>query len=147
MRTGEANLGGIGYRLDVHEGMATFMELDRMSCARITVQKCEPHGLLYVQCSSASGFVPFCHVTRAVSVCETLFGPNHYLSLEAMHRHERNIALSHIWKLPVFRPTRRMFWCHDIPFRVASIWRAIGHQFRLMIPRKTPRVKWQEAAA
>lgn len=48
-RVGRANLGGMRYRIDVHEGMATFVELDRMSCTRITVQKCEPHGLLYVQ--------------------------------------------------------------------------------------------------
>lgn len=146
MKTGEANLGGIGYRLDVHDGMATFNERDRMSCARITVQKCSPHGLLYVQCSSATGFVPFCHIQRAIAVSESLFGPNHYLTLEAMHRNERNIAFGHIWKRPIFRLTQRMFWSHDIAFRVASVWRTIKHQYRLLIPSKAPRVTWSEAS-
>lgn len=146
MKTGKVTLGGIRYRLDVHEGMATFVECDRMSCARITVQKREPHGLLYVQSSSATGFVPFAHVSKAVSVAESMFGPNHYASLESMHRNERNIAAHHIYKRPIFSPFRRLFWTHDVPFRFASVWRTVKHQWRLLVPARGPNVAWEAAS-
>lgn len=142
MKTGKVILGGIRYRLDFHEGMATFVEFDRMSCARITVQKSSPHDLLYVQATSATGFVPYSHVRKAAAVCESLFGPNHYASLKAMHHNERNIAARHIWSRPIFRVKQRLFWSHDIPFRVASVWRALQHQLRLLMPERKPRIDW-----
>ena len=144
MKSGRVILGGIGYRLDVHEGMATFVEEDRMSCARITVQKSEPHGLLYVQSSSATGFVPFAHIKKASSIAEVFLGPNHYATLENMHRCERNIASSNIWKRPIFKPNQWLFWTHEIPFRVASVWRVVKHHFRLIVPESRPRIRWRE---
>ena len=141
MKTGQAILGGICYRLSVHEGMATFVERDGMSAARITVQKCSPTGLLYVQVSASIGFVPFGHIRRAVEICETFMGPNHYTSLADMHRCERNIAFRHIWKRPV-PPLRAFFWRHCLPFRIRSLGVALRHQFRLICPERTPRVEW-----
>lgn len=141
MRTGKVTLGGIGYRLDIHEGMATFVERDRMSCARITVQKSEPHGLLYVQVTSATGFVPYAHIRKAAAVCEFLFGPNHYPSLAAMHRSERNIAASHILRRPIFKLNQRLFWSQEVVFRIASVWRVALHHFRLLVPERGPRIE------
>lgn len=145
MKSGQIILGGIRYRIDAHEGMATFVECDRMSCARITVQKHEPHGLLYVQATSAFGFVPYAHIKKAVAACESLFGPNHFPSLRAMHHCERNIAASHIFRRPIFSIRQRLFWRHEVAFRCASVWRVIKHQFRLFVPERGPRVDWRAA--
>jgi hypothetical protein len=145
VNAGRVILGGIGYRLDVHEGMATFVERDRMSCARITIQKSSPHDLLYVQATSATGFVPYSHIKKAAAVCESLFGPNHYASLKNMHRSERNIAASHILRRPIFKPNQRLFWSHEIPFRIASVWRVMRHHLRLLLPERTPRIEWDSA--
>lgn len=145
MKSGQTNLAGIRYRIDVHEGMATFVECDRMSCARITIQKTEPHGLLYARCESSTGFVPTCHVLKALKIAETLFGPNHYPSIAAKHRNERNIALSHILRRPIFRLTQRLFWSDDLPFRFASVWRVFRHHFRLLFPERKPWIDWAAA--
>lgn len=145
MKTGSINLGGIRYRVDLHEGMATFLELDRMSCVRITVQKSEAPGLLYIQASSATGFVAGCHITRALKACESFFGPNHWPSLQAKHRGERNIALYNIVRRPIFRPWQRLFWSHEVLFRIKSIGFVVKHQWRLWFLESSPRVVWHEA--
>lgn len=142
MKSGSVSLGGIRYRLDVHEGMATFVEKDRMSCARITVQKCNAHGLLYVQVASATGFVPVCHVLKAAAVFESLFGPNHYTSLRAMHRNGLSSALTNLFSTPLFPPWRSMFWRHVIPYRLSCIRFIVTHGYRLIVGDKLPCVEW-----
>lgn len=143
MKSGKIILGGIRYRLDFHEGMVTFIEEDGMSCARITVNKSYPQDLLYVQTSSSYGYVPYAHIKKAVEAAEILLGPNYYASLADMHRNERNIAASHIVKRTYLRPNRKMFWTWEIPFRIASVGRAIRHWYRLLIPERGPRIAWE----
>ena len=147
MKSGKTILGGICYRLDVHEGMATFIESNHTSGIRITVIKSGPYELLYVQATSATGFVPYAHIRKAIEISESLFGPNHYPSLAAMHRSERNIAAHHIWRRPIWKPKQRLFWTHEIPFRFMSAWRVIKHQYRLLAPKRAPRIEWAVAFA
>lgn len=145
MKSGSVSLGGIRYRLDVHEGMATFVEKDRMSCARITVQKCNAHELLYVRVESATGFVPDAHVRRAVAVSESLFGPNHYPSLKAMHLNVLRIAVSNIFRRPLMTMWRVPFWRYDVPHRIRCLWSAARHSYRLVAGDYAPQVEWDSA--
>jgi hypothetical protein len=78
---------GLPFWQAVSEGSVTFNHIHGFYGVgkRITVQKSEPTGLLYVQASSNihDGFVAACHVQKAIKLAAEILGPDHFASLEA----------------------------------------------------------------
>lgn len=78
---------GVSWHVSWHEGSVTFNRTNGVwgEGLRVTVQKYEQHGLLYVQAESNmhEGFVPACYVEKATRYAETILGPNHFPSLDA----------------------------------------------------------------
>lgn len=141
MKTGRIGLGGIPYRIAVHEGLVTFNCNSGVSCERISVRKCEPHGLLYVQATgSFDNYVANCHIERAVRIAEHFLGPNHFLSHEHRHRFERGNAAANIVK------HLKMWRLYGLRWRLKCIWFVIQHSWRLWFPAKCPQIDWYAPA-
>lgn len=145
--TGTAILGGIRYRVDSHERMVTFVELDRMTCCRITVTKQDDHALLYVASSGHFGSVPCCHLAKAVAIAADVLGPDHFPSWKAKHRFERNNALRRLFARPTIRWLCKMFWEIEVVWRLQRIPFAARHQWRLWTHRPVGHVTWEAAEA
>ena len=91
----QVNLCGLRHYATWSEGRVTFSEVDGFYGVgqRITVEKREPTGLLYVSCQSTFGTVAAAHIRAAVEMAKEVLGPDHFESLETEAAYHSRLPL------------------------------------------------------
>lgn len=124
---------GIPYVVKIRDNQLFFFDDGMLRCLVFIVYKNDPHGLVMVDVRRDG--TPLCHLAKATAVAEHLIGPNHFRSLEEMHRFESRHALRNAVTLKTYGLGLRVGW------RLRCLWYAIRHRWQLRHQRP-PRIEW-----